>query len=120
MTTTTTPTSNAFARGTRRFFRSRETGILAAFVIVVVVTTAVNPSFLFSTDGWRDLLLSPAILVLVSVGEAIVIITRSVDLSVGSIVGLTAYLGGELFINFPGLPIVVVMRRALRHGLPRT
>jgi rhamnose transport system permease protein len=109
MTVTTAPTGNAFSRGTRRFFRSRETGILAAFLIVVVVTTAVNPSFLFSTDGWRDLLLSPAILVLVSVGEAIVIITRSVDLSVGSIVGLTAYLGGELFINFPGLPIVVVM-----------
>ena len=44
-----------------------------------------NPNFLFSRDGFRDLLLTPSILLLVAVGQAIVIITRNVDLSVGSI-----------------------------------
>ena len=36
------------------------------------------------------------------------IITRNVDLSVGSIVGLTAYLTGRMFIDIPGIPLIGV------------
>lgn len=93
----------------RRVFSARETGILLATVIVIAVATAINPAFVFSHDGWRDLLLTPSILVLVAVGQAFVIITRSVDLSVGSVVGLTAYLTGRLFIDLPGVSAVVVV-----------
>ena len=39
---------------------SRETGIFIAFALVVLATTMKNPTFLFSADGWRDLLLTPA------------------------------------------------------------
>jgi rhamnose transport system permease protein len=102
------PRTNPVARGLRTFFGARETGILLALIAVVAITTAVNPTFLFSADGWRDLLLTPSILVLVAVGQAMVIITRSVDLSVGSVVGLTAYLTGRLFIDVPGIPIIAV------------
>ena len=96
---------------TKRFAavsRAREFGILIALVIVVIAATVANPNFLFSADGWRDLLLTPSILVLVAVGQAIVLITRNVDLSVGSVLGLTAYLTGRLFIDVPGIPILVV------------
>ena len=103
-------------RGIRAFFGARETGILLALIVVIAVTTAINPTFLFSTDGWRDLLLTPAILVIVAVGQAMVIITRSVDLSVGSVVGLTAYLTGRLFIDVPGIPIIVVFFAGLAAG----
>ena len=41
--------------------RRRETSILAAFLLMVVVTAAVQPTFVFSVDGWRNLLLNPAI-----------------------------------------------------------
>ncbi|MFB4349308.1 ABC transporter permease [Microbacterium sp. CR_7] len=96
--------------------KAREFGILIALGIVVVVATARNPSFLFSADGWRDLLLTPSILVLVAIGQAIVIITRNVDLSVGSVMGLTAYLTGRLFIDVPALPIPVVVLLAVGFG----
>ncbi|MCS0500155.1 ABC transporter permease [Protaetiibacter mangrovi] len=96
--------------------KARETGILLALVIVVAATTIKNPAFLFSTDGWRDLLLTPAILMLVAVGQAIVIITRSVDLSVGSVVGLSAYLTGRTFIDLPGLPWPTVFLIGLVFG----
>ena len=69
-----------------------------------------NESFLFSADGWRNFLLNPSILLLLAVGQAVVIITRNVDLSVGSVLALTAYLTGRLFIDQPGLPD----RRGLR------
>ncbi|WP_414684196.1 ABC transporter permease [Microbacterium sp.] len=96
--------------------RARELGILVALAIVVVAATVKNPAFLFSNDGWRDLLLTPSILMLVAVGQAIVIITRNVDLSVGSVIGLTAYLTGRLFIDMPWLPIPVVVLLAVLLG----
>lgn len=114
MTTTLTPSptparaTSSFSHAAYSFLRARETSILLALVLVIVVTTVKNPNFLFSPDGWRDLLLTPSILVLVAVGIAIVIITRSIDLSVGSILGLTAYLTGRLFIDIPGIPILLV------------
>jgi rhamnose transport system permease protein len=96
--------------------KARETGILLAFVLVVVATTVKNPNFLFSPDGFRDLLLTPSILLLVAVGQAIVIITRNVDLSVGSILGLSAYLTGRVFIDLAWLPWPAVFLIGLVFG----
>jgi rhamnose transport system permease protein len=118
MTAVQTPVreANALARGVRDFFGARETGILAALILVIAATTVVNPTFLFSPDGFRDLLLTPSILVLIAVGQAMVIITRSVDLSVGSVVGLTAYLTGRLFIDVHGIPIILVFAAGIAAG----
>jgi rhamnose transport system permease protein len=96
--------------------KARETGILLAFVLVVVATTIKNPNFLFSPDGFRDLLLTPSILLLVAVGQAIVIITRNVDLSVGSVLGLSAYLTGRVFIDLAWLPWPAVFLIGLVFG----
>ncbi|WP_243058603.1 ABC transporter permease [Nocardioides sp. SR21] len=96
--------------------RSREIAVGAVLVLVVVLTTIKNPNFLFSSDGWRDLLLSPSLLLLLAVGQTVVIITRNVDLSVGSILGLTAYFTGKLFVDHPGLPIWVVFLAGTAMG----
>ena len=48
--------------------------------------------------------LTPSILLLLAVGQTVVIITRNVDLSVGSILGLTAYLTGTPVRRPPGPP----------------
>ena len=53
---------------------------------------------------------TPSILLLLAVGQAVVIITRNVDLSVGSVLGLTAYLTGRLFVDHPGMPDLAVVR----------
>jgi rhamnose transport system permease protein len=88
---------------------SRETAIALVLVLVVGAATLKNHSFLFSDNSWRDLLLTPSILMLLAVGQAVVIITRSVDLSVGSTLALTAYLTGRLFVDHPGIPVLVVV-----------
>jgi rhamnose transport system permease protein len=103
-----TPGSSAASRLVRHLATARETGIVIALLLVIIAATVANPNFLFSTDGFRDLLLTPSLLLLVAVGSAVVIITRNVDLSVGSIVGLSAYLTGRLFIDVPGIPIIGV------------
>ena len=81
-------------------------------VLVIALTTIKSPSFLFSSNGWRDLLLTPSLLLLLAVGQTVVIITRNVDLSVGSILGLTAYFTGKLFVDHPGIPIIAGLRRS--------
>ena len=96
--------------------RSREFSILLVLVFVVAAATLSSHSFLFGGNGWRDLLLTPSILLLLAIGEAVVIISRNVDLSVGSILGVTAYLTGRLFIDIPGIPIVVVVLAGLLAG----
>ena len=74
-------------------------------MLVIAAATIKSPSFLFSANSWRDLLLTPSVLLLLAAGQCVVIITRNVDLSVGSVLGLTAYLTGRLFID-TGLPII--------------
>ncbi len=110
------PGSSAATALVRRIATARETGILIALLLVIVVATISNPSFLFSNDGFRDLLLTPSLLLLVAIGSAIVIITRNVDLSVGSIVGLTAYLTGRMFIDIPGIPLIAVFIAGVLFG----
>jgi rhamnose transport system permease protein len=96
--------------------RSREIAVAGVLIAVVVVATLKSHSFLFSGNGWRDLLLTPSILVLLAVGQAAVIITRNVDLSVGSTLGLAAYSTGWLFVHHPDIPILVVFLAAILMG----
>lgn len=118
--TTTPPTTRIPVSGlTKRISalgRARELGILVALAIVVVAATVKNPAFLFSNDGWRDLLLTPSILMLVAVGQAIVIITRNVDLSIGSILGISAYATGVLYVHHPNVALPVVFLLAFAIG----
>ncbi|KHL17796.1 rhamnose transport system permease protein [Mumia flava] len=101
----------------KSLLQARETGIMLAFLIVLGTATAINPNFLFSSDGWRDLFLTPSILVVLAVGQAMVIITRNVDLSVGSVLGLTAFVTGRLFVGAPGLPVFVVVLAGIGVGV---
>ena len=104
------------ARFTSTVLRSREMSILLVLVLLVAAATIKTPSFLFSANSWRDLLLTPSILLLLAVGQALVIITRNVDLSVGSVLALTAYLTGRLFIDVPGIPLLAVVLAGIVVG----
>jgi len=53
---------------------------------------------------------SAAILVVIAVGQTLVVLTRNIDLSVGSIVGFTAYfVGSQLALNNDLSPLVAVL-----------
>jgi rhamnose transport system permease protein len=95
--------------------RFRELGLLVALAVVIVVTTAYNPRFL-SAQSIRDLLLNASIVALLTVGQTLVVITRNVDLSVGSVLGLTAFMTGQLFVGHPGLPIALALLAGVAVG----
>lgn len=107
-TTLAKATSRQLRQESSRLFLIRELGIILALVLLVVVTTIVNPRFLTS-QGIKDLLLGSTILAILAVGQTVVVITRNVDLSVGSVLGLSTFATGSLFVAYPGLPIPVAL-----------
>lgn len=96
-------------------FRARESGIVLALVVLVAFTATQNPRFL-SGQSIRDILLGTAILAVLAVGQAVVMITRNIDLSVGSVLGLSAFAVGTLLRGNPGLPVVVALLAGLAVG----
>lgn len=86
--------------------RSREIAVLLVLLLLVLVATVRSDGFLRG-DSFRDLLLTPSILLLLAAGQTLVVITRNVDLSVGSILGLSAYCAGDLMAQGSS-PVVAV------------
>ncbi len=95
--------------------RLRELPVILALVVLVAVTAALNPLFL-SEQGIKDLLLNATILMILAVGQTLVIITRNIDLSVGSILGLVAFGTGSIFVAAPNLPIIAVFVLGMLFG----
>jgi rhamnose transport system permease protein len=104
---TSTPAGKPPRRFVDNLLRLRELSIIGVLVVLVVVTEIGNPRFL-STQGVKDLLLNATILVLVAIGEAVVVITRNVDLSVGSVVGISAFAAGD-YLQAGGSSVVAVL-----------
>ncbi len=80
--------------------RVRELGLLIVLFFIILIVGIQAPRFL-SLDNFVQILLSVAILAIVAVGETLVVLTRNVDLSVGSIVGLTAFVTAYFFKELP-------------------
>lgn len=95
--------------------RSRETPVAFALIVLILFTYANNNRFL-SAQGVKDLLLNATIIIILAVGQALVIIDRNVDLSVGSILGLVAFATGTLFATVSGIPIIVVFLAGMALG----
>lgn len=59
---------------------------------------------------------SVAIVALIAVGQALVVLTRNIDLSVGSVVGFTAYFVGRMLADNPELSPAVAVGAAVAMG----
>lgn len=80
-----------------------------ALILVVMVFTSLSPQFM-STDNLVIMSKHVAINALLAIGMTFIILTGGIDLSVGSIVGMTAMIAGGLInegINIPQLGIIV-------------
>ncbi|MFD9805766.1 ABC transporter permease [[Kitasatospora] papulosa] len=96
-------------------FRAREISIAGALVLLILGTYLANPLFL-SDQGIKDLLLNASILVLLAVGQSAVVITRNIDLSVGSVVGLSAFACGT-FVAGTDHGVLTVMLLGIAIGV---
>ena len=102
-------------RLTELVFRVRELGIVLALGLLIAVTGIMEPRFL-SAGSLRDLALNASIIAILAAGQTLVIVTRNIDLSVGSVLGLAAFMAGDMLSNNPGLPIPVVILAGMALG----
>ncbi|HEY4849687.1 MAG TPA: ABC transporter permease [Streptosporangiaceae bacterium] len=110
-----TPTPTARPRRLESLLRARELGIALAIIVVFGLTTLNNHAFAHASSI-QQLLTGAALIALLGVGETMVIVTRNVDLSVGSVVGLSAYIVGDLFKHHHQMPVVAGFAVAIGLG----
>ncbi len=89
--------------------RFRELSIIIFILLLIVIVAIDTPSFL-SIENFRNILLNISILVIVALGQMMVIITRGIDLSVSSAIGLVAMMVSFTVVAFPGMsPIAALL-----------
>lgn len=82
--------------GWSNLLKAREMPVFIAIAIVIVMTGIAKPTF-FSTTGVVDILLGVSIVAILAVGQTFVIVMRHIDLSVGSLIGFTSFVIGDLY-----------------------
>ena len=110
------PPHSSSRRLTERVFRVRESGIIVVWIVFVAITVSIEPRFASQQEA-QFILANTTIFALLALGETMVIVSRNVDLSIGSVVGLSAYVSASLFGRVHGIPIVVVFLAGLGIGL---
>ena len=103
----------------RRYWRQPERvkglSLVAVLVTTILVFSLVVDDYLSGRFVSR-LLIAISITSLVAAGETLVIITRNIDLSVGSVVGVSAYLTAELLADHQGLAAPAAVLFAVSVG----
>ena len=95
--------------------RVRELGIALALGLLVLVVAIQEPRFV-RPGNIEEILLSVSILAIVAVGETLVVLTRNIDLSVGSIVGVSAFLCADTMRGSPDLSIPLILALGVLIG----
>jgi rhamnose transport system permease protein len=80
------------------------------FILVLVVLVSLRSPYFLSLDNFRDILLNISILAMVALAQTMVIITRGIDLSVSSMIGLTAMMVSFVVVKNPEMsPVLTVL-----------
>jgi rhamnose transport system permease protein len=97
------------------FSRYREIGITVFILILALVVTLRTPSFL-TANNFRDILMNISILMIVALGQTMVILTKGIDLSVSSTIGLVAMMVAFLMKERPETPVFVIVLLGMALG----
>lgn len=97
----------------KRLSHIRELPVFLGLVLVYVGTGLINPIF-FSSSVLNDILFGVAIVAILAIAQTFVIVMRHIDLSVGSVIGFTSFLIGDL--SAKGFSLVATLAVALLVG----
>ena len=100
----------------RDLLRLRETAVVGVMVCLTLLMTVLQPRF-HELANLQDVVRDAGILAILAVGQAVVLITRNLDLSVGSAAGVAAYLALVAMQAFPGLGLAGGFAAAILVGL---
>jgi rhamnose transport system permease protein len=103
------------ARLVEAVFRVRELSLLGVLALLTIATTVADSNFL-SSQNLRDIALNVSIVGVLAIGQTVVVVSRNIDLSVGSVLGFVAFLTGRLFVDDPGLSIPLAFAIGIAVG----
>jgi rhamnose transport system permease protein len=95
--------------------RLRELSLVAIIAVAVLLFSFLVDDYL-TGSFFNRVTTSVAITAVLAAAQTIVILTRNIDLSVGSIVGVTAYVTGEFVAGHPGTAPVLAVALAMAIG----
>lgn len=96
----------------KTLFKNRELSAFFAIVALFAVLVALNPAY-FSLQTLAMIFASSQILCLLALGATLVMLTRNIDVSVGSTVGLSAIAVGVALNNGYGLATAIAFALAI-------
>jgi ribose transport system ATP-binding protein/rhamnose transport system ATP-binding protein len=108
--------SSRIAAVFRQLFARREVGLIAAIAAVIAPVAAINPRML-SAANLSALSMDASLLLIVAVAQMLVLLTRNIDLSVASVIGLSAYGAATSLQAHPNLNVCVALAIASAIGL---
>ncbi|HWP51505.1 MAG TPA: ABC transporter permease [Clostridia bacterium] len=95
-----------------RFFKIRGMGTaLTAFAGLIIIYLAfgiINPT-VFSSPNMMNLLRSMSKYLLIGIGQSYVLITGNIDLSIGSLVGMSAMISATLMTKGVSVPLAILI-----------
>jgi ribose transport system permease protein len=112
MATTTTPTAAAATEEREERVLTfgdvfgRDAGGLIVLLVLFGAMTLASAEFL-TGDNMANLARQVAIFGIIAVGQLLVILTAGIDLSVGSVLGLTGCVTADLLVHGAGIPIAI-------------
>jgi len=93
----------------------RETGI-SIFILLLIIAVSLRSPYFLTVDNFKDILMDIAILSMVAIGETMVILTRSIDLSVASTLALSGMIVGMTVSSHWGIPPAVALLMGIGVG----
>lgn len=94
----------------------REFGIFT-FLVLLAATFSVTSANFATLANANTIALNASILIVVACAEAVVVLTRNFDLSVGSIVALASYLGLDMIRHYPAAGPIMFLAPVAIGGL---
>jgi ribose/xylose/arabinose/galactoside ABC-type transport system permease subunit len=88
--------------------RFRQVGI-SFFIILLVIAVSIRSPYFLTFGNFRDIFLNISILSIVALAQTMVIITRGIDLSVSSMIGLVAMMAAFFIKANPDTPLVFMV-----------
>jgi rhamnose transport system permease protein len=102
----------------RRYIRPEQIRelVLVLLIIAIALFFSTQVTNYFSARFFNRISTSVAIIAVVAVGQTLVVLTRNIDLSVGSVVGFTAYFVGQQLSNNNDIAPIAAVLMAIGVG----
>ncbi|MBP0582285.1 ATP-binding cassette domain-containing protein [Labrys sp. LIt4] len=100
----------------KALLRRREVGLVGAMAAVVLPVMFLNPRMV-SPENLTAIAMDAALLMIVAVAQMLVLLTRNIDLSVASVIGLSAYGAASFMHAYPDSSVLLGVAAACAIGL---